>query len=164
MNPEQSKIENRKSKIGFTLVEILIVTAILGILAAIVLPEFQAHATQAKEAAAKENLRVLREAIERYALDHNGVPPGYFQNDPTTTPNWVYVFNQLTTSNMYLSKMPKNPFNDRDALTIIPNNGIITQDTLAAPKAIGWIYHPASKTVKLNWLGVDSEGKKYFDY
>jgi prepilin-type N-terminal cleavage/methylation domain-containing protein len=65
----QFTIYNRR-KAAFTLVEILIVTAILGILAAIVIPEFQAHATQAKEAAAKESLRMLREAIDRYTLDN----------------------------------------------------------------------------------------------
>ena len=62
---------------GFSLVEILIVVAILGILAAIVLPEFQAHTQQAKEAAAKDNLRILRQQIELYAAQHNGLAPGY---------------------------------------------------------------------------------------
>ena len=75
--PEQSRGNSRSSNDGFTLVELMIVVAILGVLAAIVLPEFAGHIQQAKESAAKDNLRILREAIERYAADHNGVPPGY---------------------------------------------------------------------------------------
>ncbi|RKY11715.1 MAG: hypothetical protein DRP65_03460, partial [Planctomycetota bacterium] len=49
-------------KKAFSLVELLIVVAILGILAAIVVPEFQTYTQQAKEAAAKDNLRILRNA------------------------------------------------------------------------------------------------------
>ena len=63
-------------KKAFTLVEILIVTAILGIMAAIVMPLFAGHVQLAKEAAAKDNLRILRGAIERYAAEHNDIPPG----------------------------------------------------------------------------------------
>ncbi|GAH74356.1 unnamed protein product, partial [marine sediment metagenome] len=69
-------------KKAFTLVEILIVVAILGILAAIVIPQFQAHSQEAKEAAAKDNLRILRNAIELYAVQHGGVPPGYPADNP----------------------------------------------------------------------------------
>ena len=50
-------------KRAFTLVEILIVVALLGILAAIALPTFQDHIQQARESAAKDNLRILRNAI-----------------------------------------------------------------------------------------------------
>jgi len=72
-------------KKAFTLVEILIVTAILGIMAAIVMPIFGEQVQLAKEAAAKDNLRVLRNVIERYAAEHNDVPPGYSDNDPSKT-------------------------------------------------------------------------------
>jgi type II secretion system protein G len=149
---------------GFTLVELMIVVAILGILAAIVLPEFQSQSQQAKEATAKANLKILRDAIERYALDHNGVPPGYNNNDPTTAPNWVYVFVQLTASQKYLPKIPENPFNNKNRPAVIANTGTITQDMVVSPQAIGWIYQPATKTVKLNKAGTDSTGGKYFDY
>ncbi len=71
----------RHTKYAFTLVEILIVVAILGILAAIVLPTFQDHVQQARESAAKDNLRILRNAIEVYAAQHNDVPPGYPNDD-----------------------------------------------------------------------------------
>ena len=64
-------------KKAFTLVEILIVVAILGILATIALPTFQSHPQEAKESAAKDNLRILRNAIELFTAQHNDVPPGY---------------------------------------------------------------------------------------
>ena len=142
----------------------MIVVSILGILAAIVYPEFKRHVQQAKEAQAKANLKLLREAIERYAADHNGVPPGYPNNDPTQTPNWVYVFDQLTMSKKYLSEIPKNPFNSKNYIHMVPNNGTITPDLIVHPTGTGWIYHPASKTFKIYRPGTDSEGIDFFDY
>ena len=72
-------------KKSFTLVELLIVVAILGILAAMTLPILQGHITEAKESAAKDTLRIMRNAIEIYAAQHNGVPPGY-PGDKTNLP------------------------------------------------------------------------------
>ena len=51
---------------AFTLVEVLIVVAILGILGALVLPTFRGHIIEAKEAAAKDNIRIFRNAIEYF--------------------------------------------------------------------------------------------------
>jgi len=153
-----------KLKAAFTLIELMIVVAILGILAAIVLPEFQNQSQLAKEAAAKANLKILREAIERYALDHNGVPPGYPDNDPTKTPNWVYIVVQLTTDNKYLTKIPDNPFNNKSRVFMVANNQTINPDGFYGYLANGWVYRPATKDIRLNKPGVDSEGKKYFDY
>ena len=56
----------RDMKKAFTLVELMIVVAILGILAAIVIPEFQSHSEQASESAAKETLRTIRQQIEYF--------------------------------------------------------------------------------------------------
>ncbi len=147
---------------AFTLVELIIVVSILGILAAIVLPEFQNHQQKAKETQAKANLKLLRDAIERYAVDH-GVPPGYPDNDSTQTPNYLLVFSQLTVVNKYLSELPKNPFNDKMAFLVLMNNESVTEGMEVNP-AHGWIYHPATKTVKINWPGADSEGNSFFDY
>jgi type II secretory pathway pseudopilin PulG len=138
----------------------MIVVAILGILAAIVIPEFQGHIQQAKEAAAKDNLRTLREAIERYEADH-GVPPGYLNNNPATAPFDLYLYNQLCVDGHYIPKFPTNPFNDLYTIATFPNTSTLPN---SATGTTGWIYKPATKTVKLNWPGTDSEGKRYYDY
>lgn len=158
------RTKNYELRTAFTLVELMIVVAILGILAAIVLPEFQSQSQQAKEAAAKANLKILRDAIERYALDHNGVPPGYNNNDPSTTPNWVYIVLQLTENNKYLPEIPKNPFNNQSRVYMVPNNLQINPEGFYSYLANGWVYHPATKDIRLNKPGTDSQGKKYFDY
>ncbi|MGB7161417.1 MAG: type II secretion system protein [Tepidisphaeraceae bacterium] len=59
---------NRKR--GFTLVEILIVVIILGILAAIVIPQFTNASTDAKNSSAKSMLQTLRSQVELFKLQH----------------------------------------------------------------------------------------------
>jgi general secretion pathway protein G len=60
-----------KSKHGFTLVEILIVVVILGILAAIVIPQFTDAATESKESSLRSDLQTIRSQIELYKIQHN---------------------------------------------------------------------------------------------
>ena len=64
----------RKHK-GFTLVEILIVVVILGILAAIVIPQFSDASTQSKVSSCLSSLQSLRSQIELYKIQHNDTPP-----------------------------------------------------------------------------------------
>ncbi|GAH57778.1 unnamed protein product, partial [marine sediment metagenome] len=82
-------------KRAFTLVEVLIVVAILGILAAIVVPQFRSHSQEANEAAAKDNLRILRQQIGLYAAQHSDVPPGYPDGDSSANPTSPIFFSQM---------------------------------------------------------------------
>lgn len=116
---------------GFSLVELLIVVAILGILAAIVIPEFQNHSQQAKEAAAKENLRIFREFLRLRIGEGQDIT---------------------------LSSIPKNPFNN---LTTI---NTIVGEWPGATGEYGWHYRPSVCDIKLDWPGLDSAGKPYYDY
>lgn len=150
-------------KRAFSLVELMIVVAILGILAAIVVPQFQSHSTQAKEAAAKNNLHIMRAAIELYAVQHNGVPPGYPDDDPSTEPAHVYFVNQLISTENYLSDFPKNPFNEKYNTKMINNDEEFPTEPVIT-NLFGWVYKPATKTIRLNWSGTDSAGVAYFDY
>ena len=65
-----------KAKRGFTLVEILIVVVILGILAAIVIPQFTEASTESKESRLASDLQMVRAQIELYKIQHNDDLPG----------------------------------------------------------------------------------------
>lgn len=62
-------------KKGFTLVEIMIVVAIIALLAAIAIPNLLAARRTANEAAAKATVRTLSTATETYATSHSGTYP-----------------------------------------------------------------------------------------
>ncbi len=64
----------RLDRKGFTLVEIMIVVAIIGILALIAIPNFTAARNEAYKEACKANLGQLKSAIQMYRIDDNSYP------------------------------------------------------------------------------------------
>jgi general secretion pathway protein G len=59
---------------GFTLIEMIIVVALIGILATIVLPALRDQPTRAKEAVLKTNLRTMRDVLDQYKGDKGHYP------------------------------------------------------------------------------------------
>jgi general secretion pathway protein G len=146
---------------AFSLVELMIVACIIGILAALVLPFLQGEATEAKISAAKDNLRVLRSTIELYAAQHRGAAPGYPNDDAGTTPQEEDFRVQTTVRERYMRSMPQNPFNNLTTIQMVANNEAFP----AGPTGeYGWIYQPATGTIRLDWPGQDTGGVPYFDY
>jgi general secretion pathway protein G len=124
-----------EAKSGFTLVEILIVVCILGILAAIVIPQYSESSTDAKFASLCTDLHTLRSQIELYKIQHNGYPPSfasfvaqmtkYTDIDGNTNAAKTVVFYY----GPYMQKVPVNQFNTKFDATgihgLIDNTGTI---------------------------------------
>ena len=64
----------RKKNAGFTLIELMIVMAIIGVLAVIAVPSYVGAMKHAREAVLKEDLHVLRDAIDSYTSDKQKAP------------------------------------------------------------------------------------------
>lgn len=64
----------RKNEAGFTLMELMIVMMIIGILTTLAIPSFKAAIKNAREAVLKEDLRVMRSAIDSYTMDKQKAP------------------------------------------------------------------------------------------
>jgi general secretion pathway protein G len=93
---------------GFTLIEVLVVVAILGILAAIVVPRIMDRPDEAKRVAAKADIGALVQSLKMYRLDNGGYP---------TTDQGLISLTQKPTTNPvppnwrpYLDRLPKDPW------------------------------------------------------
>ena len=130
---------------GFTLVEILIVVVILGILAAIVIPQFTEASTEAKTSSLCTDLQTIRSQIELYKIQHNDAKPDMESstaggdNDLTVV---TLIDGTVTTAGTpnsygpYIQKIPTNQFNDLDTIRVEAG----AADTAGANSA-GWVFN-----------------------
>ena len=99
--------EPSKQEAGFTLVELMIVMLIIGVLAAIAIPSYVTSLRNAHEAVLREDLQVMRQAIDSYTMDKEKAPQsldeivqaGYLKeipSDPITHISSTWVPETLT--------------------------------------------------------------------
>jgi len=144
----RTKIKTRVNR-AFTLIEILIVVVILGILAAIVIPQFTDASQQAMESSVVTQLQTLRSQIELHDVQFPLTP-----FDPLVPGN-PNAWDQLTIGD-YLQSEPKNPMMNGSpdvAAAVGAGNGWIWDD----PN--GWginIYAP--NQLDTGFLDLDGDG------
>jgi general secretion pathway protein G len=66
--------KRRQHEAGFTLVELMIVMAIIGILVLLAIPQYKTALRHAREAVLKEDLQTMRAAIDSYTMDKQKAP------------------------------------------------------------------------------------------
>ena len=143
---------------GFTLVEILIVVIILGILAAIVIPQFTEASHDARVSALISDLQTVRSQVELYKIQHLDNYPGTVSGT-WTIGNFVTHLRGVTNSQgvtvargavgalgPYLQKFPTNPFND-DATVC---DATAAADPLAAVGTNGWWFNSTTGNFGVN--------------
>ncbi len=98
---------------AFTLIELLIVVAIIGILAAIAVPNFLNAQIRAKISRAQSDMRTIGQALEMYRIDQNTYPPWQHAREAPDgsyqRPNEIRYY-RMTTPVAYLSSIPADPF------------------------------------------------------
>jgi general secretion pathway protein G len=109
-------VKRNSSHRAFTLVEILIVVVILGILAAIVVPQFTSATNESRENALKMSLHRIRQQLEIYEQQHDGDYPSLenFEEQMTLASdslgNTAAVGTDGFPHGPYIREIPKNPF------------------------------------------------------
>ena len=142
-----SKLLKRAAERGFTLIELMIVVAIIGILAAIAIPKFADLITKSKESSAKGSLGAVRSAVSIYYSDTEGI----FPSDLAVG---------LTTANKYLDQVP--------AVTIpaVSQQGNPGHQNLAAIATVfanagGWYYNSSVGVVTIACSDRDTKGSTW---
>jgi prepilin-type N-terminal cleavage/methylation domain-containing protein len=163
---------------AFTLVEILIVVAILGVLASIVIPTFASCTEAAKDSSLAQDLGMIKRMVLVYRAQHLETSPGYPDGDKGQAPTEAAFMAQVTTASNaagetaaigtagykfgpYMETIPANPFNKLRTVLVLGDG---EDFPAAADNSAGWIYKPSTQEVRAGNTGADQGGKLYYEY
>ncbi len=122
---------------GFTLIELVMVIVIIGVLSAIIVPNFVDYVGRSQAASTKANLQLLNTAVQTYRSDNSGGWPA----------------NNL--SNVVPTYLPS-----------VPADGVLDSSTVvnALDGLGGWYWNTTTHVLKPNLNGADAYGKNFSDY
>ncbi len=149
---------------GFSLLEVVIVVAILAILAAIGIPRMSRGSRGAGDSALRSNLALLRNSVDLFTAEHNGLFPGVatFTNQLTTfTDEFGAASATKTATHIFGPYIRRIPI-----LTVAAKKGKNGVSVDGAGADDGWVYDPNSGAVTPNTTDteLDDAGVKYNTY
>jgi general secretion pathway protein G len=142
----------RNATRGFTLVEILIVVIILGILAAIVIPQFTNASQDARKSNMASQLQTLRAQIELFKLQHQDKPP------TLVTDQWDVLLQKTepTTGAVAADQTDKTlpgPYFQQPSVNPLTNSSTFAA---AAAATVGWVY--TESTGEIHGVAIPASG------
>ncbi len=161
-----------KTRASFTLIELLIVVAIIGILAAIAVPNFINAQLRAKVTRAFSDMETIAKALDMYRLDQNAYPTSNYVLRYPERP-----FKRLTTPTAYLSTFPTDPF--RQSASVQDHNLVNTSgpdytyymcddtDAYDGPNTVSKPSRAADYKMSFDWFAISpgpAPGDKWIFY
>jgi len=160
---------NHIDRRGFSLIELVIVVVILGVIGGIAIPRLSRGAEGAADSALIADLAVLRNAIDLYTTEHEGLLPSEagFVNQMTLYSDISGATNAAKGGAFiygpYMRAIPPLPVNGEGPATkgMKGDTGVAG----AAAAGIAWVYDETTGAVNANTAGrEDAKGTKYADY
>lgn len=158
----------RSLKKGFTLVEILIVVIILGILAAIVIPQFTSASDDARKNSLTSQVQTLRSQVELYKLQHTSDASELFATTTSDVTQWQELTNRtdangdLNVSGKFGPYLQTLPVNNLNGLSKVVIATVADETSYNPADDAGFIYDSDSgkfwatnKNGSKLWLGKD---------
>ncbi len=150
-----------KKRAGFTLVELVVVVVVIGILAAIAAPKFMNISKDATDNAGRQSLSAVRDAIENYAAQNDGLYPGSGGTDEGVVKTAIagYLRGPFPACAIKDGSRDRSGVEVVDAGTVLSGNGVASPSTEKM-----WKYDSSTGELIINYSANDSNALPYDEY